>query len=120
VGSDAATSRATPPPSSKSAIFLSAAVFPGAGQLCQQRWLAGGGFGLAFLVSFLVFGVCAGRILIAYYSLMNSDAREPASVPLRPMVTALVIALGVYGANVLDVVVTHWRRRAGGRTSTPH
>lgn len=83
------------------AIFLSAFVCPGLGQLAQRRWVAGACYMGAFLACFVIFVIAFGRIIIAYYSLAFGDSTTE-SPSLWPGLLAFTAALVVYIAGLFD------------------
>jgi TM2 domain-containing membrane protein YozV len=93
-------------------IFLSAAVYPGAGQLFQRRILAGIFFGIAFTIMFLTFVFIMGSIIIEFYSLgLNFDnANANDHPPLAPALWAFAATMLIYIVNILDTHIAFQRK----------
>ncbi len=84
-------------------VLLSAAVFPGAGQLAQRRWTAGAIIGSGFLLAFAWCLVSLFRILLAYYALgFDWNRRPPGHLPVGQALIALAIGLAFYAVGILD------------------
>ena len=96
--------------------MLSAFVYPGLGQLCQRRWVAGLAFILFFTASSIWLIVKFWPMLeFIYYRLPNFDRALPETTPdftgiAWPLATCVAIIL----LNVLDVwrAAQRMRRRA--------
>lgn len=103
------------------AIFLSAVVFPGAGQFAQKRWIAGGFYAtifsasaVALLVTIFVPLVWNLRALIELGGTDKLLVLRPA--PYAKIFTWFGLLLVVYAAGLLDTVI--YRRRQ--HTETKH
>ncbi len=85
-------------------IFLSAAVYPGSGQIFQRRWLAGIFFGTAFTAMFIAFVIIMSKILVDFYSLgFNFDNAEVSSnPPIAPALLAFGVTMMIYIINIID------------------
>ncbi|OPZ29741.1 MAG: hypothetical protein BWZ02_00939 [Lentisphaerae bacterium ADurb.BinA184] len=90
-------------------VFLSALIWPGAGQLAQRRWLAGSLFMGAFALAALALLLCAGRILYAYYSLADFDTPVERAPSLHPLLWALAAAAAVYFLSLADTLLANQR-----------
>lgn len=100
---------------SRVAIYLSALVWPGAGQYAQKRWLAGTFYAVVFLVCvvFLFAAILTPlfwnlRMLAEYSGKMETLVFHPI-----PFVKIIVFFLGsvlVYLGSLLDTVVCYKRR----------
>ncbi|MEI6563159.1 MAG: hypothetical protein WCO42_02490 [bacterium] len=95
-----------------SPMLLSAAVYPGTGQLMQRRWVAG----ILFVVSSTgVLGWFLLKVIVilkAYYGL----AFDPANVPAEPphagaMLMPLLVWILIYLAGLVDTVMGTYRKR---------
>jgi len=103
---------------SRLAIYLSALVYPGAGQFAQKRWLAG-------LFYAVVFSTCAVFLMIAIFAPMFANLRLAMdfadtgnAADFQPISFAKIflwigISALVYLAGLLDTFVYY--RRARGR-----
>ena len=100
-----------PRPFMFSPVMLSALVFPGAGQVMQRRWLAAGGYALAYTVPFIWFMVKVWALLKAYYELgfdfKNATGEAPGAVAL---LVPFALSLLVYVACLIDAAVAAWRQ----------
>ncbi len=85
-------------------IFLSAAVYPGAGQIFQRRITAGIFFITSFTITFIAFIFLMGSIIVDFYSLgLNFDNAEVnANPPLTPALLAFGVAIMIYVINIID------------------
>ena len=90
-------------------IFLSAAVYPGAGQIFQRRIVAGVFFITTFSITFIAFIFLMGSIIVDFYSLgLNFDnAQVNAEPSLSPALSAFGVALMIYIINVIDTHATY-------------
>lgn len=102
-------------PPSRLALYLSALVYPGAGQFAQKRWLAG-------LFYAVVFSVCAVFLMIAIFAPMfwnlrlalefaetgKGDAFHPIS--FAKIFLWLGLSALIYLAGLLDTVLYHRRQ----------
>lgn len=98
-----------------SPVLVTALVYPGAGQLMQRRWVAGGLAIAAFTAAGGWFFVRTGRVLIDYYRMAFDFAGAPESqVRPRDIVVPFIVALVVYVACLVDAAVAeyHLRRNA--------
>ena len=119
---------ATPPrmpaqrPWSLSPVLVTALAYPGAGQLMQRRWVAGGVAIAAFTAAAGWFFVRTGRVLTDYYRLAFDFAGAPESQARpRDIVVPFVVALLVYLACLADATVAdiRLRRKASGEPGRP-
>ena len=93
-------------------IFLSAAVYPGAGQIFQHRLIAGLFFAISFTIMFLAFIFIMGSIILEFYSLgfdfnethVNSDP------PLALALTSFFITMLIYIINIIDTHAAYRRQ----------
>ena len=85
-------------------IFLSAAVYPGAGQIFQRRITVGIFFVTTFSITFIAFLILMGSIIVDFYSIgLNFDnAQINAEPSLSPALSAFGVALIIYIINVID------------------
>ena len=94
---------------SKTAMYLSALVYPGAGELLQRRWLAAALIIVAFTASSAVFFWRSIRLLMAYYSFaLDFLHAEPTPVHIRALAVPFAVSMAVYIVGLVD---TAW----GGR-----
>lgn len=97
---------------SRTAIILTALVWPGLGQFIQSRWRAGALYALGFLAALTVFAIDAFKILAVYYHVWaDFNSFEVTALPLRNMLIAFGFGLIVYIAAVMDCVVAYMRQR---------
>jgi hypothetical protein len=89
---------------------MSAFVCPGSGQFMQGRVFAGAVYLVVFLIAFVLFAVSAGRILVAYYSLISSNPAQTPDLPLVSMLAWFGFAILVHLINIVDVVAVHIHR----------
>ncbi len=96
-------------------IFLSALVYPGAGQLLQRRWRAG----LLFCVSFTLFFVLLlsavlrpliGSLDAAFAWAAHQENKPFEGISVIRVATLFVICAGLYVANVIDATRAARRR----------
>ncbi len=101
-------------------IFLSAVVYPGAGQIFQKRWLAGIFFIATFTIMFIAFLFLMGSIIIDFYSLgLNFDnAQVNASPPIKPALFAFGTAMIIYIINIIDTHAAYRRQIANSKRKT--
>jgi len=106
-------SSAMPP---RLALYISALVWPGAGQFVQKRWLAGWFYALAFLVCsvFLTIAIFAPlfwnlRMLAEYSGKTETLNFHP--VAFVKIMLWLGLAALVYLASLLDTFLSHKRRQ---------
>jgi len=108
---------------SRVAILLSATVWPGAGQFAQKRWVAGAIYALSFLACFIVSMTYGVRIMLAYYGMwdFDRDHGDSNATSIKPhlvkMLIFFVIAVGIFIAALIDVVIVHIRRLRAVRNS---
>jgi len=92
-------------------MFLSAAVYPGAGQMAQRRWVAGTCFALLFTMALGAFFVCFVVIIMDYYALaLNPDGADE-SPSVVSLLTTFICALAVYVVSLLDTWRAYVSRR---------
>ena len=93
-------------------IFLSAVVYPGAGQIFQHRIIAGIFFIITFTILFISFMFLMGSIIIDFYSLgLNFDNAEVNAEPsLTPALLAFGGALMIYIINLIDTHAAYRRK----------
>jgi len=106
------------PPSSRTALWLSAVACPGIGQFLQRRPIAGAFYLLAFLVCLFMLGLSG---LLPWFRMLSAalDAAEgkawlaqPAPdfrALLVPVLRWAGLAMIVYFANVVDAGLAHRR-----------
>lgn len=90
-------------------VFLSAFVYPGAGQLAQRRWAAAGVFVLLFTVFFVTLAVSVLGPLVRNLTAVMGWDFSGSDVELEVISLPLVLgsfagALIVYALNLADVV----------------
>lgn len=110
-----------PAKSDRTAVMLSAFVYPGAGQFVQKRWIAGGLFAICFTLFFLFLAVSVITPLFAYLnhtldfaaaSGMGRDI-EPPGISFVKVALYFLAGMVVYFANLADVI------RANRRIAKP-
>ena len=97
-------------------IFLSAAVYPGTGQIFQRRITVGIFFIITFSITFIAFLILMGSIIFDFYSLgFNCDnAQVNADPPLAPAISAFGVTLLIYIINIIDTHVAYRRQLITG------
>ena len=95
--------------SAKYAIFLSAAVYPGAGQMLQKRWLAGLFFALSFTIMFTAFVIIMGGIIMEFYSLGFdfSNSQVNPHPPIGDAVSSFIATFIIYIINIIDAYTAY-------------
>jgi uncharacterized metal-binding protein len=104
-----------PPTGDKTPIFLSALVYPGAGQFLQRRWLVGLFYSVTFTILFVLL---LSAVLKPLMGTLDAAFRWAAQQENRPFQTisavrVIVLFVGlimVYVANLTDVVRASRRR----------
>jgi len=96
-------------------LFLSALVFPGAGQFAQRRWVAGALCATLFTASFAAVVVQVVRLLLANLSaasaFLSGAANRPfASLRMGAVLLPLSAGILVYLAGLVDVWLAYRRR----------
>jgi hypothetical protein len=95
-------------------VYLSALVYPGAGQFAQGRWPAGVLYALSFTASFVWFIVCAVRIILAFYSVgLQFDTYRTSAVtnlPTKEAGLAFLAGVSLYILNLVDAFLAQQRR----------
>ena len=102
----------------KTPIFLSALVYPGAGQFLQRRWKAGLLFSLLFTLLFLLLLVSVIRPLIgsldaAFQWAARQENRPFYSISVLRVVALFVSCVIVYIINLVDVTHSAGKKRTG-------
>ena len=89
---------------SRGAIFLSALVMPGLGQLMiQKRYLAGLFYFVVCTASALLFFFCAVWLLVVFYGLPGyQGSQEPPHPSWQLILGLFLMALFCWGMNVVD------------------
>lgn len=91
-------------------MVLSALVYPGAGQLVQRRWVAGGGFVVAFSVPLVWFVVKVFAVLKAYYEFAFNFRGATGEAPgAAAIILPFALSVAVYIACLVDVAVAAYR-----------
>lgn len=110
-----------PPPPLKSSqagkpvltpMVLSALVCPGAGQLMQRRWLAGGCYMVMALgaTAWLLKNIFC--VLKAYYGLAFDSLNAPADSPgITMVVLPFAVWLVIYVAGIVDTAIAGYRQQ---------
>ena len=90
-------------------IFLSAAVYPGAGQIFQRRITVGIFFITTFSITFIAFLILMGSIIVDFYSIgLNFDnAQINAEPSITPALSAFGVTLLIYIINLIDTHATY-------------
>lgn len=108
--------RGTGEESSRIAIYLSALVWPGAGQFAQKRWLAGTFYAVVFLacIVFLFRAILTPlfwnlRMLAEYSGKAGTLVFRP--IPVAEIMVWLGLSVPVYLGSLLDAVVFYKRQR---------
>lgn len=112
------------PRGSRSALFLSAFLYPGAGQFYQGRW----GFGIIYVLTMSVFVALLFReVLIPLFAMMQwaldlakqngRGMADPPSPSFIRIVFWFIVSLFVYVANLIDVSVANQRMLRDQRES---
>lgn len=102
-----------PPPPAKRVlpVFLSAFVAPGAGQLAQKRYLAGGFYLIAFLVAF--FQALRSLFQPMMQILSMDNLNQPlAEFSFRAVFIWLGAALGIYLVSLFDTWMAERKKRS--------
>jgi hypothetical protein len=87
-------------------VFLSAVVYPGAGQFIQRRWVAGSVYSLTFSAALIWFVTRTLQVLSAYYEFAFNFATATGKAPSsRAIIVSFVVCLILYVANVVDAAV---------------
>jgi hypothetical protein len=98
--------------SGRTAVMLSAFVYPGAGQLMQKRWIAGGVFAFAFTLFFILLAISVVTPLFAYLNNtldfasaqgMGAD-NTPDGISFVKVALYFLAGMMVYFASLADVV----------------
>jgi hypothetical protein len=100
------------PPKSRTAtpLLLSVAVYPGAGQLLQRRWVAGAAYATAYTLAFGGFLVKAWDVVKAYYAFALDFDHAPGVAPgWRELLLPFLLSVAVYLAGVADTAVAAYR-----------
>ena len=94
--------------SDRTPVFLSAFVYPGAGQFLQRRWIAGLLYSLCFTACFVLFLSSVIRPIfqtlsaaLSWAESTNADATFT-PVPLFRILVTFVVALALYISNIAD------------------
>ena len=105
--------------SDRTPVFLSAFVYPGAGQFLQGRWLAGLLYSLCFTACLVLL---LSSVIRPLFQTLNAALRWAESskadtaftpVPLFRILAMFVVALALYISNIADAA------RATRRARTP-
>lgn len=106
------------------AIYLSALVWPGAGQYAQKRWLAGTFYAAAFLICvvFLFTAILKPlflnlRILAEYSGKAETLVFSP--IPLAKIMIWTGLSALVYLVSLLNAIVFYRRQRPGCADPVP-
>jgi hypothetical protein len=100
------TEKHNPRTSGRWPVILSAFVYPGVGQCCQKRWMAGGMYAFLFSISFLLFMIhvlipMVMNLRIAIDAAGGSD--EPfVAYHIGRILILFLVSLLVYIANIFD------------------
>jgi len=98
-----------------SLLFTMGAIFPGAGQFVQKRWVSGIVYAVSSVATLVGFLVYMLRFFCAYYSQISWDGRETGVVTVWPHVLKMLIFLGVtiliWIASAVDLYIFHSRGR---------
>lgn len=93
-----------------SALLLSVAVYPGAGQFIQQRWLAGALYATLYTAAFGWFLVKAWGVVKAYYEFAFDFNHATGVAPeWRELVVPFLLSVLVYLAGVVDTGIAAYR-----------
>jgi hypothetical protein len=96
---------------SRVAIWLSAAVMPGAGQLAQKRWGAAAFYGGMFTALFAAFMVYSIRFLVSFYRFgLNAQTAAAPRANLLVVLSALAASLVIYAASMADTYRAYRRQ----------
>ena len=107
--------------SDRTAVMLSAFVYPGAGQFMQKRWIAGSLFAILFTCFFILLAITVITPLFAYLNNtldwaaargMGGDI-EPPGVSFVKVALYFLAGMVVYFASLADVI------RANRRIAKP-
>lgn len=91
-------------------------IFPGAGQLLQQRWVVGTLFLVGFLGGFFWLMALALGNIVDYYRLgFEFETYEPTPTDPAALLPPLIVAIVVYLANLIDVFAAQHRRARAAR-----
>jgi TM2 domain-containing membrane protein YozV len=95
----------------RTAIYLSALIFPGVGQFVQGRVLMGVLYAAGFTVCVIMFAADAVRIITSFYRLgFEFNTYNVPHLPIIGMLTSFACGILVYTANVLDAFLAAKRR----------
>lgn len=95
-------------------VFFSAAVYPGAGQIFQGRWLAGFLFAVAFSAAAVWMGWLTMHPAFRNLQTAVNGMRDEFILPDWPRILAsLGLCAAVYGVNLADVI------RSARKDTTP-
>lgn len=104
---------------SRFAVYLSALVFPGAGQYAQKRWLAGSFYAAAFLICIALMLKTIFVPLFSNLRMMTEFSAKPETLVLRPVAWVEVLlwfslSMLAYLGGLLDTVICYKRHRKQG------
>lgn len=95
-----------------SPVILSALVWPGAGQLAQRRWVAGGLAAVGFTVAAGWFGVRVARVVAAYYRFaFDFNGAQDVHVSPAMLLNPLGLCAAVYLVSLVDTLLAATRQR---------
>ncbi|MDO9543273.1 MAG: hypothetical protein Q7J98_13275 [Kiritimatiellia bacterium] len=102
-------------PPSRLALYLSALVFPGAGQYAQKRWLAGSFYAAFFLVCVVFLFTAIWTPLFWNLRMMAEFSGKPETLVLRPIAWMQVLfwfslSIVFYLGGLLDTFICYRRR----------
>lgn len=98
------------PKPSSTAIYLSALVYPGAGQVVQRRWVSAVVFGGVGTITFGFFAWNAVKVLIVYYQFAAHFEEATTQVPsVRGVLAWLGVSVVVYLVGLVDTILASRR-----------
>lgn len=99
-------------------IFLSAFIVPGAGQLMQRRWLSAVIFMTGFITCFVMFLVCAIKIILSFYGIAAEfSTYQQTELPVFRAVIYFLLAMLIYVISLIDTfhaytcACTNWAKQ---------
>lgn len=101
-------------------VFVSAAVFPGFGQVLQGRWLAGICHMTLFGMAFAWFIARFLKVFMAYYRFAFDFDHATGEAPsARAILVPFAVSVLFYLVSLADTVIAARRQAAGERSRRP-
>jgi hypothetical protein len=103
----------TAPGDPSRAPILMTLMYPGIGQLLQERWLAAAICLISFTAAFGLLVADVVRVGFVYFSFLNDiNTAAPPTTPIKRMVITLITGILVYMGALIDVLIAHRRLRS--------